>query len=59
MYGCELISNKEVLRIYFIENAEIKYHWRLSLLKLLIKGTAVSLFKTKKTCAFISLKMLK
>ena len=27
MYGCEFILNKEVLWIYFIENAEIKYHW--------------------------------
>ena len=53
-YGCEFIWNKEKLWIYFIENAEIKYHYGFILLKLLKKGTAVSLFKTKKSAGFIS-----
>ena len=58
IYGCEFFEKKDVPRIYYIENAEIKYHWRFIFQKLLIKGTAVNLFGTKKSCVFISLKML-
>ena len=47
-YGCEFIENKEQVWIYFIENAEIKYHWGFIFLKLLVKDTAVNLFKKKK-----------
>ena len=55
-YVCEFIYNKEVLWIDLFENPEIKYHWGFILLKLLSKGTAMNLFKTKKCCEFISLK---
>ena len=58
-YGCEFIEIKEDLWISFIEKAELKCHVGFILLKLLIKGTAVNLFKRKKSCVFISLKMLK
>ena len=59
IYGCEFILVNEELWIYFIENAETKYYWGFTLLKLLINCTAVNLFKTKKSYGFISLKMLK
>ena len=47
------------MRIYFIEYAEIQYSWDFFLLKLEIKGTAVNLFKTRKSCGFIWLKILR
>ena len=57
-YGCEFIYKKEELLIDLIENAEIMYQWGFILLKLSIKSKAVNLFKRKKTCGLISLKML-
>ena len=54
-----LFKKKEELWICFIENPEIKNHWGFLLFKLLIKGTAVNLFETKKSCRFLSLKMVK
>ena len=48
-----------MLRIYFIENVEIMYHWGFILLNLQIKFPALDLMKTKKCSGFISLKMLK
>ena len=48
-----------MLWIYICENPEIKYNWGFISLKLLIKGTAVNLLQTKKSCWFISLKILK
>ena len=58
-YGYEFILNKEELWIGFIENPEINYHWGFILLQLMIKITAVNLFKSKKSCGLVSLKMLK
>ena len=58
-YATQFIWNKDKLWIYFIKNAEIKYHWGLILLKLVLKGRAVNLDETKKSCGFISLKILK
>ena len=46
-YGCEFISSKDELWILILENAEVRYHLGFFLLKLLIKGAAVSLVKTK------------
>ena len=54
-----LFKKKKELWSYFIENAEIKFNFRFILLKLVAKSTAVNLFKTEKSYAFISLKMLK